>query len=105
MHGFITHMRAKDGKRDDVIALTTVMLEKTQGETGVPVYVFSTAADSPDDFWFYDLYESDDARKAHESTDEFAKTMPALMQVAEVVSVTKLDPYGPMKIKPPSTAG
>lgn len=104
MHGFITHMRAKPGQRDEVIALTTVMLEKTGGEDGVPVYVFSTAADSPDDFWFYDLYESDSAQKAHESTAEFAKTMPALMQVAELVSVTKLEPYGPMKISPPSGA-
>ena len=76
MHGFITHMRAKEGKREEVIALTTVMLEKTQGEDGVPVYVFSTAADSPDDFWFYDIYESDEASKAHESSEEFARTMP-----------------------------
>ena len=104
MQGFITHMRAKEGKRDDVIALTTVMLEKTQGEDGIPVYVFSTAADSPDDFWFFDLYASDAARKAHESTAEFAQTMPALMQVAEMISITKLDPYGPMKITPPESA-
>ena len=27
MHAFITHMRAKPGKRDEVIRLTTVMLE------------------------------------------------------------------------------
>ena len=64
MHAFITHMRAKPGKRDEVIALTTVMLEKTQSEQGVPVYLFHTESDSPDDFWFYDLYESDDARTA-----------------------------------------
>ena len=104
MHAFITHMRAKEGKREEVIALTTVMLEKTQGEDGIPVYVFSTAEDSPDDFWFYDLYESDAAREAHESTAEFAKTMPALMEVAELVSVTKIEPYGPMKITSPSSA-
>lgn len=100
MHAFITHMRAKPGKRAEVIRLTTVMLEKTQTEEGIPVYVFSTAAESPDDFWFYDIYESDDARKAHESSQEFARTMPPLMEVAEVVSVTKLEPYGPVKITP-----
>jgi quinol monooxygenase YgiN len=76
------------------------MLEKTQKEEDIPVYIFSTANDSPDDFYFYDLYESDDARKAHEASDEFKTTMPALMQVAELVSVTRLDPYGPMKITP-----
>ena len=101
MHAFITHMRAKPGKRDDVIRLTTVMLEKTQGESGVPVYVFSTAADSPDDFWFYDVYESEAAREAHEASDEFKATMPALMQVADFVSAKQLVPYGPMKISPP----
>ena len=104
MHAFITHMRAKPGQRDEVIRLTTIMLEKTQGEAGVPVYVFSTDAASPDDFWFYDIYESDAAREAHEVSDEFKATMPALMQVAELVSVNKLDPYGPAKITPPSGA-
>ena len=101
MHAFLTHMRAKPGQRDEVIRLTTVMLEKTRSEDGIPIYVFSTAADSPDDFWFYDLYASEAARKAHESSDEFKATMPALMQVAELVSVTPLVPYGPMKITPP----
>jgi quinol monooxygenase YgiN len=101
MHAFITHMRAKPGKRDEVIALTTVMLEKTRTEEGIPVYVFATDAESPDDFWFYDVYESEEARKAHESSAEFARTMPALMEVAELVSVRKLAPYGPMKITPP----
>ena len=102
MHAFITHMRAKPGKRDEVMTLTKVMLEKTQSEEGVPVYLFHTAVDQPDDFWFYDLYESPEARKAHESSEEFGKTMGALMQVAELVSFTQLDPYGPMKIEKPS---
>ena len=101
MHGFITHMRAKEGKREEVIALTTVMLEKTQSEPGIPVYVFATQADSPDDFWFYDLYESEEAATAHEATEEFGRTMPALMEVADFVSVARLAPYGPMKITPP----
>jgi quinol monooxygenase YgiN len=102
MHAFITHMRAKPGKREEVVALTTVMLEKTRTEEGIPVYVFSTDADSPDDFWFYDIYESEAARSAHESSAEFARTMPSLMQVADIVSVNKLVPYGPMKITPVS---
>lgn len=101
MHAFLTHMRAKPGQREEVVRLTTVMLEKTQGEDGIPVYVFSTAQDSPEDFYFYDIYASEEARKAHESTDEFRATMPALMKVADLVSVTQLDPYGPMKITPP----
>lgn len=105
MHAFLTHMRAKPGQRDEVVRLTTVMLEKTQAEEGIPVYVFSTAADSPDDFWFYDIYESEAARKAHESSEEFARTMPALMKVAELVSVTPLVPYGPMKITPAAESG
>ena len=103
MHGFITHMRAKEGKREEVIALTTVMLDKTQSEAGVPVYVFATQADSPDDFWFYDLYESQEAAEAHEASEEFSRTMPALMEVADFVSVARLEPYGPMKITPPGS--
>ena len=34
MHAFLTHMRAKPGQRDEVIRLTTIMLEKTQSEDG-----------------------------------------------------------------------
>lgn len=102
MHVFLTHMRAKPGQREEVIRLTTVMLEKTQSEDGIPVYVFSTSAESPDDFYFYDIYESEEARNAHESSDEFKATMPALMKVADFVGVTILNPYGPMKITPPS---
>ncbi|MEM9174887.1 MAG: antibiotic biosynthesis monooxygenase [Myxococcota bacterium] len=101
MHAFLTHMRAKPGKRDEVLRLTTEMLEQTQAEAGIPVYIFSTAKDSPDDFYFYDLYESDAARTAHESTEKFKQTMPALMEVADFVGVTVLEPYGPMKITPP----
>ena len=52
MHAFLTHMRAKPGKRDEVICLTTGMLEQTQTEDGIPIYVFSTAKDSPDDFYY-----------------------------------------------------
>lgn len=100
MQAFITHMRAKPGQRDEVVRLTTGMLEQTQGEEGVPIYVFSTATDSPDDFYFYDLYESDEAFAAHNETEKFKQTMPALMQVADLVSVTKLEPYGPIKSEP-----
>ncbi|MFK7896996.1 MAG: putative quinol monooxygenase [Myxococcota bacterium] len=103
MHAFITHMRAKPGKRDEVMTLTKGMLEKTQSEPGIPVYLFHTAVDKPDDFWFYDLYESPEARKAHESSEEFGKTMGALMKVAELVSVNQLEPYGPMKVEPLSS--
>ena len=103
MHAFLTHMRAKPGKRDEVIRLTTEMLEQTQTEDGISIYVFSTAKDSPDDFYFYDLYESEEARTAHEATEKFKETMPALMQVADFVGVTALEPYGPMKITPPGS--
>ena len=103
MHAFLTHMRAKPGQRDEVVRLTSVMLEKTQSEDGIPVYVFSTAKDSPDDFYFYDIYESDDAQKAHEATERFRETMPEIMQVADFVGVTVLEPYGPMKITPPES--
>ena len=100
MHGFITHMRAKEGKREEVIALTTVMLEKTQSEEGIPVYVFATAEDSPDDFWFYDLYESQEAYDAHCATPEFQKMSAELGALADFVGMTKLVPFGPVKSVP-----
>ena len=100
MFAFITHMRAKPGKRDALMSLNGTMQTVTLAEPGVPIYVFHTAEDSPDDFWYYDLYESEEAYDAHCSTPEFAKMSESLGEVADFVGMTKLIPFGPVKSQP-----
>ena len=101
MFAFITHVRAKPGKREALIELNRTMQDATARESGVPVYVFHTAADSPDDFYYYDLYENDAAYDAHCATPEFQRMAASLGELAEVVSATRLLPFGPVKVAGP----
>jgi len=100
MFAFITQMRAKPGKREALIALNRTMQDATAREPGVPVYVFHTAADAPDDFYYYDLYESQEAYDAHCATSEFQNMMRTFGELADFVSATKLVPFGPVKSAP-----
>ena len=97
MFAFITHMRAKPGKREELMRLNRVMQEVTAHEEGVPFYCFHTAEESPDEFYYYDLYETQEAYDAHCSTSEFQQMSASIGDLAEVVSMTKLLPFGPVK--------
>lgn len=100
MFAFLTRLKAKPGKRDALIALNLTMQNATATEDGVPVYVFHTAADNPDEFYYYDLYESEAAYHAHCSTDAFRNMLSSLGELAEVTEMTKLIPFGPIKSSP-----
>ena len=100
MFAFITRLRAKPGKREALIALNRTMQEATATEAGVPVYIFHTAEDDPDAFFYYDLYESEEAYNAHCSTAAFGNMLSALGELADVTEMTRLKPFGPIKSKP-----
>ena len=103
MFAFLTRLKAKPGKREALMALNLTMQNATAEEEGVPVYVFHTAADNPDEFYYYDLYETEAAYHAHCSTDAFRNMLSSLGDVAEVTEMTKLIPFGPIKSKPTET--
>ena len=100
MFAFITHMRARPGKREELMRVNATMQRVTAEEPGVPIYAFHTAEDSPDDFWFYDLYESQAAYEAHCATPEFQRMSKSIGELAELVGMTKLLPFGPIKSEP-----
>lgn len=104
MFAFITHLRAKPGKREELIRMNLKMQRATAREEGVPIYVFHTASESPDDFWYYDYYESQEAYDAHCSTSEFKSVMGSITELAEIVEVARLDPFGPVKSEPVGVA-
>lgn len=97
MFAFMTHIRAKPGQRDALIAANNTMQAVTAGEPGVPIYAFHTAEDSPDDFYYYDLYADQESYDAHCATPEFQAMMGKFGELADIVEVTKLIPFGPIK--------
>ena len=97
MFAFITNVRAKPGKRDELVALTQTMQQATATEAGVPVYVFHAAEDDPDELWFYDLYVSEEAYNAHCATPEFQNMIANIAAVGDIKLMHKLLPYGQVK--------
>jgi quinol monooxygenase YgiN len=97
---FIAHMRAKPGKRQELMDMNIEMMRVTHEEPGVPIYAFNTEEANPDDFWYYDLYESQEAYDAHCATAEYQNLMANLANVADVIFATKLIPFGPTKSVP-----
>ena len=103
MFAFITRLRAKPGQRDALIALNRTMQEVTAKEEGVPVYIFHTAEDDPDEFFYYDFYASEEAYNAHCASEAFGNMLSSLGALADVTEMTRLKPFGPIKsqaIKP-----
>tara|TARA_B110000444_G_C18812204_1_gene583251 strand:+ start:651 stop:956 length:306 start_codon:yes stop_codon:yes gene_type:complete len=100
MFAFITHIRAKSGKRDALIQANSIMQTVTAGERGVPIYAFHTAKDSPDDFYYYDLYASQESYSTHCSTPEFQAMIEQFSELADIIEVTELIPFGPIKSEP-----
>jgi quinol monooxygenase YgiN len=80
----IARMVAKPGRRDDLIAALEPAFAKAEQEAGTEVYLMMTDARTlhkvinpeggarvrierhPDEVWFFELYESQDAVTAHE---------------------------------------
>ncbi len=94
---FIAHVRAKPGKRQELMDTNVEMMRVTHSEPGVPIYAFNTEEASPDDFWYYDFYESQEAYDAHCQTPEYKKMIGKLTTIADIVFATKLIPFGPTK--------
>jgi len=98
MFAFITNVRAKPGKRDELTELTGVMERVTASEPGVDIYAFHTAESDPDEFWFYDLYEAEEAYSAHCATPEFQNMISHIVKLGDIKIMHKLIPCGMIKI-------
>ena len=97
MFAFLTRLRVRPGKRDALIALNRTMQDVTAGEEGVPVYIFHTAEDDPDEFFYYDLYESEAAYNAHCATEAFQSMLASIGELAEIIEMKRMIPFGPVK--------
>ena len=100
MIAFITQVRAKPGKRDALRAINENMQAVTRQEEGVPVYIFHTAEDDPDEFYYYDLYESEESFEAHCQTEAYQHMIANIGDLADVILMKRIVPFGIIKSQP-----
>lgn len=69
----IAKMTAADGKRDELVAVFSKMLDYvTASEGGTEIYVLHTDDRNADVVWFYEMYADADALKTHGGSDMMA---------------------------------
>jgi quinol monooxygenase YgiN len=78
----LSRVRAKPGKRDEVVELCRQNMKVNESEPDFPFVTFHQAAHDPDEFWFYELYASPEADEAHR-TPRFYTMMERLGSLVE----------------------
>jgi autoinducer 2-degrading protein len=61
-------LRAVPGRREELVAALTELVEAAQDEPGTLVYAFHEDESDPDVVWSYELFAGDDALAAHRDT-------------------------------------
>lgn len=103
MFADLTHLRAKPGKREALMDANIRMQSATLQEEGVPVYIFHTREENPDEFFYYDLYQSEEAYLEHCQTEVFQRMIGCIGELADILEMKKLLPFGVVKSQPIST--
>ncbi|SES74520.1 putative quinol monooxygenase [Geodermatophilus poikilotrophus] len=78
----IAYMRAAPGKRDELRAALEALVEPTSGEKGYVNYDLHQGIGDPDQFFFYENWESDADLDAHLDAPhlrDFAARIPELL--------------------------
>jgi quinol monooxygenase YgiN len=69
----VAKLTAAEGKGEELKAVITDLVEAVRsGEAGTLIYAAAQDSGNPDEFWFYELYESSDAAAAHSSGSALA---------------------------------
>lgn len=71
-------LRARAGRRDEVLAALTELVEAAHDEPGTLVYAFHEDLGDPDVVWSYELFAGDDALAAHSNTPLVAQVSTRL---------------------------
>jgi quinol monooxygenase YgiN len=64
---------AREGEEERVLAAVLKMIEPSRAEPGCLFYQPNRDPDNPRVFFFYELYEDDDAYKAHGESEHFQR--------------------------------
>ena len=102
MFAYLTHVRAKPDKRDALMEANKRMQSATLQEEGVPVYIFHTCEENPDEFFYYDLYESVQSYQEHCQSEAFQQMIASIGELADILEMKKLVPFGIVKSQPVS---
>jgi quinol monooxygenase YgiN len=78
----LTKVRAKPGKREELIELCKQNMKVDEGEGDLLFVSFHQAINDPDEFWFYELYQNRAAWAAH-MTSEWRDMMRHLTSLIE----------------------
>src|SRR5437660_8261186 len=64
----VAKLTAAEGKADELKAVISDLVDSVRsGEPGTLIYAAAQDSGNPDEFWFYELYDSSDAASAHSS--------------------------------------
>ena len=70
----VAKLTAAEGKGDELKAVITDLVESVRsGEPGTLIYAAAQNSSNPDEFWFYELYDSADAASAHSAGTALAE--------------------------------
>ena len=88
MNTIIARIKIKDGKEDEAIAALKKMADGVEAnEPGTLAYVIHRSIDDPSEIVFFELYQDDEAAKAHsggESMKAFQSGFADIFDVAQV---------------------
>lgn len=74
----IAKLTAAPGKRDELVAALSALVDAAQDEVGTEMYVLHQDANEPAVVWVYELYADGDAFAAHSSSDAMKALGPKL---------------------------
>lgn len=80
---FNVRLRAKPGRRDDVLTVLRGVADEAEHEAGTLFYLFNTVDDDPDGLVTYEVFADDAALAAHQASPVLEA---AMLQFPELVA-------------------
>ncbi len=74
----LAKLTAAEGKRSELVAVLSGMVEHTKTEPGTQVYALHTSADDEVTVWFYERYSDEEALAAHSGSTVMKELGPKL---------------------------
>jgi len=72
---FNIRLRAKPGRRDDLLDIMRTLAAEAEGEPGTLLYMFNTVDDDPYMVVTYEVFADEDALAAHQASPVLADAM------------------------------
>lgn len=79
----VAHLRAVEGKGDELQEEFKKLVPRVVNDSGTVAYVVHRGVDDPCKFFVYEKYESQEALKAHSSTPHFKEFSRAIASLLD----------------------